>query len=84
MILFVLTICTLITEMPSLRWDFVVGLEHQVLLAERHLVPPKAVHVSFIPNGHSVAAVSAQQVVVRRKSRGRSSAVSMPQTPAGG
>lgn len=78
MILFVLTICTLITEMPSLRWDFAVGLEHQVLLAERHLVPPKAVHVSFIPNGHSVAAVSAQQVVLRRKSRGEAQLSACP------
>lgn len=69
MILFVMKICTLITEMSSLIWDFVVGLEHQVLLAERHWVPPKAVAGSFIPNGHSVAAVSAQQVVFRRKSR---------------
>lgn len=83
MILFVLKICTLITEMPSLIWDF-VGLEHQVLLAERHLVPPKAVHISFIPNGHSVAAVSAQQVVFRRKSRGEAPMSAVPQAPGGG
>lgn len=81
MTIFVLKICSLITEMPSLMWDFIVGLEHYVLLAERHLAPPTAVHISLIPKGHSVGAASAQQVVFRRKSRRTSSDVSSTQHP---
>lgn len=57
--------------------------EHQILLAERHLVSPKAVHISFNSKRHSVVSVSAQQVVFRRISRERSSDVNSAPDPYG-